>query len=483
MRSRVSPARHAAYRALRTIDDRDAFAQDVIAKDIDRSDIPRSDKAFATRLVLGVVSTKGSLDIILDRCLKSPKDVKRDVRCALRISIYEIIFLDKQAHAAVDQGVELVGSIAPRAKGLANHVLRKVISMRSAFPFGDPDSSIDALALKEGFPAWLVAYLISVYGKDEARSFMRASNEPAVVYVVINPLKHGASDLVHEAAEHGVAMQPVFVYGIEVPGCFELADRRSAADPFILKAIEQGRICISDASAQMVAHIVSSAAVASFRDSHPLASDEGIANEMSFLELCAGRATKTVLLQSDLYRMLGAQIKDFIALDNIPFKIGILEERADRYGIHVGDAICADATDLLSVFSDKRFDCVFLDSPCTGLGTLRRHPEIRWRISPESIEGASALDSRLLASAAAVVREGGVLAYATCTITPEENEQAILSFLKSDIGSDFRIVSIDGIIGDRGHESDDAKRGLFFQPPLASHGPDSHFCCVLRRVS
>ncbi len=137
--TRVSPARLAAYEALFAIEKRDAFAQDVIAKTIDESKLSVQDKAFATRLVLGVVSTKGALDLMLDKCLKSPKDVKANVRCALRIPIYEMIYLDKQTHAAVDQGVELIGYIAPKARGLANFVLRKIAQVKPSFPFGDPE--------------------------------------------------------------------------------------------------------------------------------------------------------------------------------------------------------------------------------------------------------------------------------------------------------------------------------------------------------
>ncbi len=485
--TRVSPARLAAYEALFAIEKRDAFAQDVIAKTIDESKLSVQDKAFATRLVLGVVSTKGALDLMLDKCLKSPKDVKANVRCALRIPIYEMIYLDKQTHAAVDQGVELIGYIAPKARGLANFVLRKIAQVKPSFPFGDPDADIDVLALKEGFPAWLAAFFVSTFKWDRAREFMAAANEPAPIYIALNSLKTDEANFLAQADKAGILLKRTRIDGYEVDGCFELADRKAAASRFILSGIEAGKICISDAAAQLVANITVKVAVASFAHANSVertdSSLQHCAEQLSMLELCAGRATKTILLQSDADRLFGTQILDFTSLDNAGFKVKLLAERAKQYGIHIKDAICADATKLASLFPNRTFDCVFLDAPCTGLGTLRRHPEIRWRIEPSSITDSASLDSMLLTSAASVVADGGILVYATCTVTPQENEQAVLSFLKTDLGRHFKIVPIGSIL-DNG-VGDNASRGqLPYLRTFTTEGsPDSHFCCVLKRLS
>ncbi len=127
--------------------------REVMVRLVDEAPLSPEDRAFATRLVLGVVSTRGVLDDVLNRCMRTPHDVTDDVRDALQLSAYEIIFLEKSPHAAVDQGVELVRSIAPRAGGVANAVLRKVVAAKSRFPFGDPSSDIAAYARLHGFPA------------------------------------------------------------------------------------------------------------------------------------------------------------------------------------------------------------------------------------------------------------------------------------------------------------------------------------------
>ena len=188
-RSKASPARLAALDVVRAVRERDAFAQDVIGTRIDRSDLSSEDRAFATKLALGVVSATGTLDEIIDRALNAPSDVKPDVRDALRVSTYEIIFLGKTPHAAVDQGVELVRSFAMSASGLANAVLRKIVLMRQAFPFGDPMRDPEALARLHAFPLWLARKLIVDLGPQEALDFMRASNEQAPLFIAVNAAK------------------------------------------------------------------------------------------------------------------------------------------------------------------------------------------------------------------------------------------------------------------------------------------------------
>lgn len=469
--SRASRARILTYEALTRIDERRAFAQDVIARVIDGSDLSDADSAFATRLVLGVVSMRGSLDEILDHCLNSPKDVKDDVRRALRISVYEIIYLDKSAHAAVDQGVELVRHVAPKATGLANVVLRKVLKAKGDFPFGDPDTSVEALSLLEGFPVWLTQLLVDRFGWEYARKFEAVSNEPAPIFMYMNPVK---TDGPNDNSLFGVIniAKVEDVEGIPVPGCLKLDDRRDLAGKPILDAIERGEALVSDASAQAVASICAVCATArkpqvsdisELLDSEPANSFAPI----SFLELCSGRGTKSIMIQGDIFRRRGAQAEEYIAVDNVPFKCKLLDERAREYGIHVSDALCADISAETPELADKAFDVVFLDAPCSGLGTLRRHPEIRWRITPDVIEADGVLDAQLIASAATYVKPGGFLVYATCTITEFENESVVARFLASGLGSQFHQVKL--------FDHD------FFAPQLHSGGPDAHFMALLQR--
>lgn len=453
---RATTARELALAAIHKLRERDAFAQDVIASTIDISSISREDRAFATRLVLGVVSCRGTLEDIVSGCMDSPDDAAPAVRDALCLSAYEIIFLQKSPHAAVDQGVELVRSIAPRATGLANAVLRRVVRAKENFPFGDPRTDLAAYARLHGFPVWLAKRLIEEMGPQSARDFMVASNEPAPVYIAVNAAKATDAEVISVlAAAHG-GPEPVEVAGRPVPGCYRVSSGVALLDGRVRRMFNQGLLLVSDATSQAVAGLV--------------VGDEAPA---SFLEIGAGRATKTILDQSCAYRRFGSQIAEYVTVDNRAFKTKLLEDRVKQYGVQVEEACIGDATDLSALVGERTFDRVFVDSPCTGLGTLRRHADIRWRLKSETIAESAALDARLLESAAAHVAEGGVLAYATCTITHEENADAVDAFLSTEAGAAFELVPY--VNPETGVEHP------FFSTVLEPGSPDAHFLALMRK--
>ena len=425
-RSKASPARLAALDVVRAVRERDAFAQDVIGTRIDRSDLSSEDRAFATKLALGVVSSTGALDDVIDRALNDPADVKPDVRDALRLSTYEIIFLGKSPHAAVDQGVELVRSFANSASGLANAVLRKVVLLRQSFPFGDPARDLEALARLHAFPVWLVRKLVVDLGPQAAIEFMRASNDQAPLFIAVNAAKTNDEALVAAFAKLDEDLEPVAIDDEIVPGCYRVLDTRALLLPEVKRLFSQGKILVSDAASQLVAASV-------LPEQKP----------GSLLEVGAGRATKTILLQSDATRAYGSQLV-LATLDNHAFKTKLLLERAERYGTEVAEALTGDALELDAVVGERRFDEIFIDAPCSGLGTLRRHPEIRWRIAPADIVEFARVQLGMLQAAAPHVEVGGTLAYATCTVTREENNGVVKAFLESEAGSGFELAPING---------------------------------------
>ncbi len=428
-KSKATPARLAALDVVRTVRERRAFAQDVIAQVIDQSNMSVEDRSFATLLALGTVSARGTLDEIIDRALDTPEDVFRETRDALQISTYEIFFLGKEAHAAVDQGVEMVKSFSPGpAARVANAVLHKIVRLRLEFPFGNPATDIEALARTQAFPAWMARKLMEDLGPQPAIDFMRASNEQAPLFVGINACK-ATDDQVKRAFERAEEVaEPVTLGDGEVPGCLRVPESRALLVPAIARLISQGKILVSDAAAQLVAASV-------LPESKPA----------SVLEVGAGRATKTILLQSGAVRKYGEQIEEYVTIDNHAYKTRLLEERAEAYGVNVTEAFTGNAMDLDSIMPERTFGFVFVDAPCSGLGTLRRHPEIRWRLTEEDIPKFVDTQVKLLKSAARHVAAGGSLAYSTCTVTREENAASIKAFLDSEEGQAFKLAAI----GDR----------------------------------
>lgn len=448
----ASPARQAALRVTSIVRERDAFAQELIHKYIDSSRMSREDRAFATRLTLGVVSSYGTLDDVINRCLDRVSDINDDVRDALRISTYEIIFLKKEPHAAVSQGVELVKTIAPKASGLANAVLRRIADKAHKFPFGDPRTDIEAFARLHAFPEWLAKRALLDLGPEATRDYLAGSNEPAPLFVAINAAKADESEVVETiVAAHGDPVA-VSVNGEDIPGCYCLSEGRVLFDGRVRHMIQTGRLLVSDASSQQIARLV-------LPEEKPA----------SLLEVGAGRGTKTVLIQSDAQRRYGSQIDEYVTVDNLEFKTNITAERAEEYGIHVSESITGDATVLDDVVGERAFDVVFIDAPCSGLGTLRRHPEIRWRLNPEKIDEFAKTGLALLKSASTHVAPGGSIVFSTCTITRAENIDVVKAFLASDEGASFALAPIGG--------------APCFNPALKPGSPDAHFAVRLVKAT
>lgn len=448
----ASPARQAALRVTSIVRERDAFAQELIHKYIDSSRMSREDRAFATRLTLGVVSSYGTLDDVINRCLDRVSDINDDVRDALRISTYEIIFLKKEPHAAVSQGVELVKTIAPKASGLANAVLRRIADKAHKFPFGDPRTDIEAFARLHAFPEWLAKRALLDLGPEATRDYLAGSNEPAPLFVAINAAKADESEVVETiVAAHGDPVA-VSVNGEDIPGCYCLSEGRVLFDGRVRHMIQTGQLLVSDASSQQIARLV-------LPEEKPT----------SLLEVGAGRGTKTVLIQSDAQRRYGSQIDEYVTVDNLEFKTNITAERAEEYGIHVSESITGDATVLDDVVGERAFDVVFIDAPCSGLGTLRRHPEIRWRLNPEKIDEFAKTGLALLKSASTHVTPGGSIVFSTCTITRAENIDVVKAFLASDEGASFALAPIGG--------------APCFNPALKPGSPDAHFAVRLVKAA
>lgn len=460
MRSKATEARITAYECLSHIRKHDSFASEIVSSRITPSKMASRDKAFATRLVLGVVSFKGTLDHVLDGCMNSPKDVKPDIRDVLRISTYEILYLKKDPHAAVSQGVELARYVNPKTANLANAVLRKVFTASKAFPFGDPEKDLKAKSLLNGFPLWMTRLFYEDLGKSNADAMLSASDEPAPIYLAVNSLKTNLEKIESKLTQSRIETERVSIDGSEVEGCLKLTNRDDLGAEAIQKLIDSGKIIVSDASAQLISSIAIDKLINAMREASKALKD------LICLELCAGRGTKTVLLQSNLCRKTGTRFSEYVIADSFASKLSLTEARAKKCDLKIDSSICADLSKPVKELSGKSFDIVFLDAPCSCLGTFRRHPEVRWRVTDSTIVENSKVDLQILSHAAANVAPGGILVYSTCTITKRENEEVIASFLSSEKGRRFSLIPIKG------------------SPVLRTYAApgrsDAHFCAIMK---
>lgn len=450
--SLVTPARMTAFKLVKMVQEESISVHEAGRRLLPHAKLSAEDSSFAQLLATGVISTFGTLNMILNRILRNPDDVKPDVRLALCVSTYEIVFLKKQAHAAVDQGVELVRAIAPRATKLANYVLRRTNEFKKALPaFGE--GTIEDDSIVAGFPAWMVRSLVETRGEVWTRDFLAHSGEQTLVkggaplWFTFNENRVDGAAALQSLVERGVDAAPETLALPKQTSVFRLKNRKDVSEPLFAGLLKEGALVVSDYSAQAITAL-----------SLPSQKPE------RFLEIGAGRGTKTLMLQSMAKHAYGSQM-NLTAVEVSPHKSSILDARCKRAHVNA-EVVTADATDLGGV--DGRFDAILLDAPCSGSGTMRRHPEIKWRITEEDVKAISRLELALLKEAAGKLADGGRLTYATCSVFKRENEDVIEAFLASDEGAEFEIESLGG------------KAKYFFAKPTVG-GPDVHFACILRR--
>ncbi|GGI07454.1 16S rRNA (cytosine(967)-C(5))-methyltransferase RsmB [Egicoccus halophilus] len=391
------PARRAALAALTAVDEDDAYANLAVPAAVDRLAESR-DRAFASHLAYDTLRWQGTLDWALGAVLTRPLDaVEPALRRVLRLGALQLLRTSVPPRAAVSTSVALAREVVPsgRAKGaggFVNGVLRNLDRRRDALPWPDAeDDPIGHLALTTAHPRWVVSDLMHRYGFDRTRTILEADDAPPGVTLRAT----GDRDaLLEELAAEGLDARPgALPEAIRVPG----------ADPRRLAAVREGRAAVQDEASMQVAR----------------ATGAGPGDRV--LDLCAGPGGKT----AHLAQLVGEDGR-VTAVELHPHRAELVREATRRLGVevdvHVGDATAPPLPD------DARFDRVLLDAPCSGLGTGRRRPEVRWRRVPADAAELAGVQRRLLDAAAERVAAGGTLTYAVCTWTAAETDQVVQWF-------------------------------------------------------
>lgn len=476
--AKATAARKAALKVLGQVRQRDAYARELLRSSTDIAALQPRDRALAERLVLGTVAAQGILDGTIDRRVRRPGSLEPRVRDALRLAVFELLYLETPERAAVSQGVESVRSVSPRAAGLANAVLRQVATDRFAVKrarvtLGLVEASdeepvegepLDALAaLVSGLPRWLCARVLEQRGPAALAAMALGALDPAPVWVAGGPSVDAGALL----TDAGARPEPE-----AVPGTWRLG-RPSALGTSGL--VEEGAVVPSDLAAQTVALMA-------------VPGDRG-----SLLEVGSGRGTKTMLVEAQLARL--GWTADHVAVEVSGSKAQQARERAAA----AGRAVAVEALDGrelagdgLPATLDRVFSTVLVDAPCSGTGTARRHPEIPWALQEEALDpdnpdGLPALQLSLLRAAAGRVAPGGALLYATCSVLTEENEDVVSAFLASPEGSAFAVApatqapAVAGNPEAAGFVAGATTGDGFFRTSPALGRPDGHFCARLIR--
>jgi 16S rRNA (cytosine967-C5)-methyltransferase len=397
----ISKARKIAFETLRRVEAEGAYASDVLHTELGPS-IKPEDAALATEIAMGVLRWRGLLDFLLERQMKKPvARLDLAVALALRIGLYQLRFLQRiPARAAVNESVELVKSARKTsATSLVNAVLRKSAAEASApaAQFLQPElPTAERLSILHSHPRWMVERWLERWGEPRTIALLEANNRA--------PRLSGA---VRDPEQRETILAELNSAGLKVEDgrLLRAAFAVSGGSPAATAAFRAGRISIQDEASQAVALLL---------DVH---------QGDRVLDLCAAPGGKTM----QLARAAGPR-GIVVAADLHPHRLRAMQAQLKRIGLGNVQLANLDATKKLP-FSPS-FDRILVDAPCSGTGTLARHPEIRWRLRPEQLPELHRLQVNILSKALASVAAGGTLVYSTCSLEPEENDEVIEQILR-----------------------------------------------------
>jgi 16S rRNA (cytosine967-C5)-methyltransferase len=402
--------REVARRALARVESEQAYASLALAAELTSSHLADVDRRLATELVYGVLRHRTRIDRALVAMTSRGKlGVPTTVRAVLRVGAYQILFLDRvPARAAIHEAVDAARAIAgERVGGFVNGLLRRLDRDREPpLPSaGDPD----VIEITCSWPRWILDHLVAAIGPAEVEPAARALHAAAPLGVRAHTGRITAEELARRLAGERAGLVAELV-----PGVGEALRVTGGGDPAASPAFRAGLFTVQDPAAQLVSHLL------------------GATPGQAVLDACAGVGGKTTHLAQ-----LAGPTTRIVAADQSQAKLAALAATAARLGV---SGIEPRAVDLTSPgVLGETFDAVLLDAPCSGLGVLRRHPELKWRRAPEGIAPLCALQERLLDAVATSVRPGGTLVYAVCSFVRAEGPEQVAGFLARH--PDFRRAS------------------------------------------
>jgi 16S rRNA (cytosine967-C5)-methyltransferase len=393
----ISPARLAAFRILQQVE-KGAFSSILLASEEPR--LRPADRALCHELVLGVLRWQLRLDKIVEHFSKRRiESLDQAVRIALRLGLYQLHYLTRiPASAAVNESVSLVRHArVSSATAFVNAVLRRAIKEAGYDPAAGVSEPLERIAIQTSHPIWLIERWANAFGIAEAEAFAVANNTvpPAAFRVVKN--RADEAEVISRLRAAGAE--------VEASQVTEGAWRVSGATSLVRELSAAGEIYLQDEASQLVARVLD------------------VKNGERVLDLCAAPGGKTTLMadRADDAAMIVAADRSESRMETVVGTTRLQQLKSIK-------PVLLDAVKELP-FESRVFDKVLVDAPCSGTGTLRRNPEIRWRLTTSDIGAFAEVQKQILSRAADAVKPGGRLVYSTCSVEREENEEVIEEFL------------------------------------------------------
>ncbi len=427
-------ARLAALTALEKCRRSGAWSAEAIDSAINKYSLDNRSASLATHIFLGVMQNLTLCDFYIDSFSKA--DIEPKVRDILRCSVYQILFMDRiPDSAAVNEAVKLTKSTGfSRASGFVNAVLRKIVTQKDSLPEIPNEPSDQYLAIKYSHPLWMVRRIIDEKGYAFAEEFFAANNTVPELCVQINTLKTSKTQL----RDSGFA----FDSHAKVHDCIIPKDLKGSIAE--CAEFKNGLFYVQDPAAYTAVSVM------------------GLSSGMHILDCCAAPGGKSFAAAIAMHNE-----GSVLSCDIHAKKLRLIENGAKRLGIGIITTKLADARE----FSDGEFDAVICDVPCSGLGVIRKKPDIRFK-TQESVEALPPIQLAILKNAAKAVKRGGVLLYSTCTVLKAENEDVVSRFLAHN--SDFAAEAFESNFG----KAAEGYRTFWTNVD----GTDGFFVCKLRRM-
>lgn len=447
-----------AYQALLHLEKRKVHVDELLRSILSRyAHLNPADRALTTELVYGVLRWQKRLDWYIDQLSKVPLD-KMDfsIKIILRLGIYQLFFLDRiPQYAAVNEMVKIARATHPKhLSSFVNAILRRA-SEKSTDEWNLPDKTKDPirhLAVTSSHPEWLIEKLLKTMSYDEVAAFCNANNTVAPIVLRVHHMDR--DDVIRWFREHYPSIHEIFPARYAPAGVVLKGLRTDISETELYKA---GLIQVQDEASQLVAYLVS-----------PLPGER-------VLDLCCGFGVKSAQMASIMENK-----GKIVAVDISSWKLEALRENMTRLGVSIVEPVNADVLEL-SPEKIGTFDRVLLDAPCTGWGTVRRNPDIKWKTHPRDPWRMSKLQKELLDKASRFVQPGGTLTYSTCSVFPDENDQVAVEFQKNH---NWEEIPAGELLGKVIYSEDDVLSltdGNFLRTMPHIHGTDGFFGAVWRK--
>ena len=404
-------SRNIAVNVLERVINEGAYSNIILSNELNKSDLSDKDKALTTEIVYGTLRRLKTIDMIIGSFVKDTSIMDKKILIILRVALYQMRFLDKiPSYAACNEAVEMAKEISEKDSKLVNGILRNYLKNENTLEINFRNK-VDEIAYELSYDPWMVRMFIKQYGEKEALRILYGLNNTPKVTVRVNNLKSNYEDVFEELEEAGYNVEDGTI-------CPEAISITAGSGIEKNSLFIDGKVTVQDESAMLIAPL--------------LDINEG----QTVLDLCSAPGGKTTHI-AELLENTG----EVLAFDLHEQKLDLIKENCERLGLTNVKFGAMDATKLNADLVNIA-DRVLIDVPCSGIGIIRKKPEIKWNKKRKDLKDIVTVQRDIMDNAWEYLKKGGVMVYSTCTLNKEENEENIEWFLNKHKDAELEVVFV-----------------------------------------